>query len=53
MSQTKLLLETVREVIIEALESATGFLSNQSPFDALKARHIVAFGQIGMDCSAR
>ena len=49
MSQATLLFESVREVIIEALESATGFLSNQAIFEALKAGQIVAFGQIGLD----
>ena len=46
MSQAQLVFESVREAIIEAIEGATGFLHNQSVFEALKSQGIVAFGQV-------
>ncbi len=53
MSQAKLVFESVREALIEAIEGATGFLHNQSVFEALKSQGIVAFGQVGLDSLAR
>ena len=53
MSQAKLVIESIREVIIEALEGATGFLQDQAVFDALQAQKCVTFGQIGLGRLAR
>lgn len=49
MPENTILLDSVREVVIEAIEQATGFLDDRNFFNTLKEQRDLHFSRIGLD----